>query len=475
MFTIGRYERYNATGFDLTFYEQVLWTTAHGNSMALTLVVGDHPTNWISHVEPILLLLAPLKLIFMDTRWLLILQTLALALAAIPVYRIAARTWHKPWAGLLFSALYLLYPTVGWANTFDIHPITFATPLLLFAFDAAELKRYRLASVYLLAALLCKEEIGLIIACFGLYWFVTARWRFGLVWLIVGIVWALLSFFVIIPGAQGAALLPVQAFTSYHWLFAGTWSEKLAYISGPDTGVKLRFLIQLMLPLAFTPLLKPRILAIGSPALALSLLSTNLNQSSVYHQYMADVVPFLMIAAIKGTYEARTRFSQLGIKLRPIFIQRMLFALMVADTLVLFALFGPFTFIPRAPYAPIYGWQSGASLAGLEAASALIPSDSCLTTSNNIAAHYSQRDQIYVIGVGNYRTCERVLVDMADRRFISFGSPQAFACEQFHNGYQPIFYQDHVVVLQRGAAPALTTDFAAACAQEGAGSIQAQT
>src|SRR4051812_49763202 len=98
IFTIGRYQRYNATGFDLAFYDQILWRTAHGDIMGMS-IEGDNWSNWAFHVEPILLLIAPFTLIFSDTRWLLIFQTVVLAIGAIPVYRIAARYWQKSWAG----------------------------------------------------------------------------------------------------------------------------------------------------------------------------------------------------------------------------------------------------------------------------------------------------------------------------------------------------------------------------------------
>src|SRR5579871_207002 len=114
VFTIGRYERYNATGFDLAFYDQILWRTAHGDIMGVS-IEGDNVSNWAFHVEPILLLIAPFTLILSDTRWLLILQTVALAVAALAVYRIATRHWQKSWAGFAFAALYLLYPVVGWS------------------------------------------------------------------------------------------------------------------------------------------------------------------------------------------------------------------------------------------------------------------------------------------------------------------------------------------------------------------------
>src|SRR5436189_172907 len=105
IFTIGRFERYNATGFDLAFYDQIIWRTAHTDMMGVS-IEGDNVSNWAFHVEPILLALAPISLVFQDTRWLLVLQTVALAVAAIPVYRIALREWQKPWVAFVFAALY---------------------------------------------------------------------------------------------------------------------------------------------------------------------------------------------------------------------------------------------------------------------------------------------------------------------------------------------------------------------------------
>src|SRR6185295_2906409 len=116
--------------------------------------------------------------------------------------------------------------------------------------------------------------------------------------------------------------------------------------------------------------------------------SANMNQSGIYHHYMAAVVPFLMIAAIKGTYEFPRFLRRYAPRLRPATIQRALFASMIVSTALMFVLFNPFLFIPREPYAPTYGWESGASLDGLHSAEALIPLDSCLTTANNIASKY---------------------------------------------------------------------------------------
>jgi uncharacterized membrane protein len=67
VFTIGRHDRYNSTAYDLAFYDQVLWNTAHGRFMELSLI-GPGGNNWMSHIEPILIVFAPIKLILPDVR-----------------------------------------------------------------------------------------------------------------------------------------------------------------------------------------------------------------------------------------------------------------------------------------------------------------------------------------------------------------------------------------------------------------------
>jgi hypothetical protein len=125
---------------------------------------------------------------------------------------------------------------------------------------------------------------------------------------------------------------------------------------------------------------------------------------------------------------------------------------MVASTLIMFIAFNPFLFVPHFPYSPVWGWEPGPSLDGLRAAEKQISQDSCLTADNNIAAHYGQRKYIYVFGIGNWKTCDLSIVDLADTRFADFGSPQEMACKQFSvDNYHPIFYQDNVVILKRDA------------------------
>src|SRR5205085_1837736 len=69
---------------------------------------------------------------------------------------------------------------------------------------------------------------------------------------------------------------------------------------GVFTAAKIRYTFDLLLPFAFLPLLRPRILLIPLPIYALNMLSAYENQFSIVHHYNALIVPWLAVAAIEA-------------------------------------------------------------------------------------------------------------------------------------------------------------------------------
>ena len=102
-----------------------------------------------------------------DVRATLWLQGLALALGAIPAYRLAQRRLGSPPAGLAFAMVYLLAPLGQWAAAADFHSVALAAPLLMLAIDALDAGEPRLFLVAGLLAASTKEEIGLLVAARG--------------------------------------------------------------------------------------------------------------------------------------------------------------------------------------------------------------------------------------------------------------------------------------------------------------------
>ena len=174
--TILKHEAFETTAFDLGNLDQAVWNTSHGRILRLTNIEGVD-TRLAHHVEPILLPISLLYILYSGPQTLLILQTVVIALGAFPVFWLARERLKSDLAGLSFSAAFLLFPALEAANMFDFHAATLAPSFLLFAFYYLERRRYKVFLLFALLAMACKEEIPLLICMMGLYLALVKRER----------------------------------------------------------------------------------------------------------------------------------------------------------------------------------------------------------------------------------------------------------------------------------------------------------
>ncbi len=310
--TVLRYDTFKATAFDLGNMDQVLWNTIHGRWFQFTNQAIDWygpPTRLAIHVEPILLPLSLLYAFHADPRILLVFQTLALAAGALPIF-LLTRKYLPEWPLLapLMTVVYLLSPALLGLNIFDFHPISLATPLLLYAVLALTYKRYGWFIVACVLASACKEDIPLYVAILGL--FVIWKYklpRLGLTLAVGGLLWSFIAFGIVIPhfypGAQhnnfwyryeALGSSPGEAVVNvilHPWLLFTTFI----------TLDRVYYLASLFRSSGFVCLLAPEWLLMALPGLAENLLSTDpLLYSGVFH-YNAAIIPFVMLASIHGT------------------------------------------------------------------------------------------------------------------------------------------------------------------------------
>jgi uncharacterized membrane protein len=309
---ILRYETFKAGAFDLGNMDQVLWNTIHGRLFQFTNQAIDWygpPTRLAIHFEPIILPLSLLYAFGANPNILLVFQTFALVAGALPVFLLTRRYIPEwPIFASVMAAAYLLSPALMGLNIFDFHPISLATPLLLYAILALTYKRYVWFLIACVLACMCKEDVPLSVALLG----ILVIWKYklprlGTVLLVGGLLWSFVAFKVIIPhfypGVQannywyryealgsspGAAILNLVI---HPWLLFTTFF----------TIDRFYYLVGLVRSVGFLPLLAPEWLLPILPSLAENLLSTDpLLYSGVYH-YNAAIIPFVMIAAIQGT------------------------------------------------------------------------------------------------------------------------------------------------------------------------------
>jgi hypothetical protein len=193
--------RFGSFGFDLGIFDQGVWLLSRFQHPFVTIrglpLFGDHASY-------ILLLVAPLYWLWADPRLLLLLQVICLAIPAVSIYLIGTRRLgSSPLAGLAVATAYLAFPALQWAAIWHFHPESLAAGFLGLAALAADRHRWRQMAIWLALALLCKEDVGLVVAGFGALLWTTGHPSVGRRTLAAGLGWFLLTALVLIPLTNG--------------------------------------------------------------------------------------------------------------------------------------------------------------------------------------------------------------------------------------------------------------------------------
>lgn len=312
--SVVKHSIFNSFILDLGIMSQVTWNTAHGRLFETSLdragntsLIGSYMGN---HVRPILLLLAPLYRLWSDPRSLLILQSVALALGAVPLYWIARRNLRSSRLQVVFVVSYFLYPALGFINLFDFHPVAFSIPFLLTAYWALLEEHDILFWSMIVLSLMTKEELVVPIGALGVYCLLHPQWRRkGMLLLALAVIWALICFAVIIPWANEGQ--PYRFFSLWAPLVSRGGSEAIELWSWDA----VYFIAHLFLPLSFFPFLAPGLFAISWPSLAYLLSSSRSALHSVGFQYPAVLIPWLFLATVQGLARVERRFSHKRVQL----------------------------------------------------------------------------------------------------------------------------------------------------------------
>jgi uncharacterized membrane protein len=385
-----RHEAFITGRFDLGNMVQAVWSTAHGDPLRMTSLRGDQISRLAAHVDPILVLFAPLWWIWPSPQMLLAVQAIVIALGAVPVFLLARKHLASSRAALGFALAYLLYPATGWLTLNEFHPVALATPLLLFAFWYLDEERLLPFALFALAAAACKEEIPLVIAGFGVWYAVAHRsWAAGTAIALVGVAWAAVAIGVVIPHYNAGAESDFYGRYSEVGGSAGgilktAFTHPLRIIEAGFSGRDLHYLLDLVAPLAALSLLAPLVLVAALPELAINLLSSTTTQTSIHFHYTAGLIPPLMVGAIFGA----KRLSR--------------WTFPVAAAIVLAAIVGNYRLGPIPGWRHIPGGQTFQATAGrvtdhdriAQSALRLIPGDAVVSATNTLGAHLSARRRV---------------------------------------------------------------------------------
>jgi uncharacterized membrane protein len=297
--------------YDLSIFEQAFWSTINEGLPLYTSQDGPNYgrfSHFSSHFTPFLFLWVPFYWLWQAPQTLLILKTLALGLAAFPLYRLAMGLLRFRTAGLLVVLIYFLYPPLHGVNMWGFHENEFAVAPMLVMLLGYERRSWILFWTSLFAVLTVKESMTLTAAAFGFYLLLFQREKkIGLITVAVSLSWLFVAQWIIIPFAAGSPLFEMDRrfFNRYDPLVGQSYGEIVSNIATRPLQIlsyafgnadKRAYLFDLLFPLAFVPFIVPKLLLVCVPVVAQNLLSAYQGQYALLGQYHAEIIPILIYA-----------------------------------------------------------------------------------------------------------------------------------------------------------------------------------
>lgn len=443
LLTSLRHYNFHTQAWDLAAFVQSFWNAVHGQGLINNL---EQVENHLGiHWSPFLFLLVPFYFFFRSPYTLLLLQTAALALGALPLYSLAKRVLNSQPLSYMIVALYLLYPGLQWTNMYDFHEISFFLPLFLSALYFIEAKRWGWAGLFLVLSATVKEDAILVVLFAGIYVLFMARRHseaeaesdsakpknlkrsftafrmtsksFGILIIILALVYFLLATKVFMPAVGGGVL----RFDRYANLGENPTAIVKNVVNNPGLlgqtlfdGRKLSYLFWLFLPVVFLPFFQWRAWILLIPGLAENLLTNYHFQFSGLYHYDAILIPGIFVGAIYGLnnvilqLRSETKKSVVGEPVEPLRLHWIVLSMAII------------VFLIRSPLGlanfPIDYFRDSPIKTAYRNMVRLVPKDKSVSVAalTNLVPHLAHRDRIHALG-SETGLMDMVLADLQDR------------------------------------------------------------
>jgi uncharacterized membrane protein len=414
LLSFGRHDSLKSYLNDLGVYDQATWNTLHGNFFQASAIMVAEKNYLAAHFSPILILFAPLYMIWASPKWFLFIQSLAVGLSALPIYWFAKEKSKNFSFALVFLVGYLLYPVLANGILYDFHEVVLATVFASFAFYYLEKENDKLFILFSVLLALSQEHLPLLVFMMGLYLvFIKKRKKFGLAVSLVSLTYFFLVVGVFMPyfsttGGQLALLLDDPIYGSrYAWLGKDMPEIAKNIFSHPGAVFKVLaskprfdYLFRLIAPVFSLGLFSWPILII-LPLLAINLLSANGMMFNIFFYHSAVLAPFVFFSSI---ITMRRWFSS------DRFLRRV-FLVLVAGASIFAAYF--WTVTPFSSNYKISDFIPSQHAEQISEVKKILPSDASLSVQHNLGPHFSQRLEIdrFPLKMGD---AEYILLDETD-------------------------------------------------------------
>lgn len=456
VWTLGRHRSFHSYAFDLGWQHQAFYSLLHTGNPRITLYVTlNHLGN---HFQPLYYLLAPIYALHQDATTLLVLQTILLAVAALPLYLIARRRLDNPLVATLIAVVYLLYPALHGINNFDFHGLALLIPFVFVMLYALETTKLRLFWLFFVLALITREDTAISLCGVGLYLVLDRhRRKLGLAVLVICgayffFVLRMMSAFngsadmqnyaaLTMPEHQNFIGVLLTLFTNPHFVLRHVFFDPK----------KIEYLLQILIPVLFLPLFAGKSIVLILPGLAIMLLSNTFFNYWICCPYSAHIIPYVFFLTIFGIQRIRAKYSD--IKTTTLILPLLLAgALMNYEFGLIFSKRFPGFLQPTERQRTVYSFFEQ------------IPREASLTVTRRLAPHLAARPEIHLLQAPHPDT-DYILIDL------DLPEPAIDTHEYWYQGQEPdhlqapgyvvsrletgeygvLRYEDRFILLEKGA------------------------
>ena len=267
--------------FDVGSYSSIVFNFSKGlnfNSFLQIPATTDHFT-------PSLALFAPLYWIKATVHWLTFAKAISyLSIPLVVYYWLADKTesnFRFTLSCLFGLWMLMLYKPAVRSGFFEFSPSSLAPPFIVLSFLLMEKRRWFLFSLTMIFLIGFKEHMGVVLIGFGLFGIAQSRYRSGFILAGIGFLVTYLMIFQVMP-----------YFRDYQ-AFSNTQIEPVHDIPG-----KAIYLVKLLCPLGFLPLIFWRYGVLAVPAIGVNLLSGRPEMYSTGFHYDDVSSTLLLITCI---------------------------------------------------------------------------------------------------------------------------------------------------------------------------------
>jgi hypothetical protein len=324
-----------------------------------------------------------------------VVQSVAIGAAVVPLWRLAReRAGLRVGATSAVIAAYALAPTVHQAGLTPFHPELVALPFLLVAWLQASRGAWVKYGLAVLAVLACRGDLGITVAAMGLLVAAQHHRRNGTVTAMVGVAWSAVALALVEADQPSGQLTPAGEFVSravgplaaVEQVATNPLGELGAVLSQPS----VEFLVVVLAPLLFLPLMSFRRFAPSLPGLTLAMVADRAVARAAGAGVLdlaptaAHITPSMAFTFVALVF-ALERIGQRSV-VRVNVDRRLLGALMCGS--ILFFLVES----PSAPYHRPWDWGGrGSQLQVLERTSDAVPGAASLAASPSATALVAER------------------------------------------------------------------------------------